>query len=76
MTPDALDLSIMIRNNIDNKGSAPFSAMITGARRFFSVERCGDAGAEAVRDGGADGVVASFSRASAASDFGSCLLRG
>ena len=30
MTPDALDLSIMIRNNIDNKGSAPFSAMITG----------------------------------------------
>ena len=37
-TPHALDLSIMIKNNMDKNGSAAFSAMIIGARRFLSIK--------------------------------------
>jgi hypothetical protein len=37
-TPHALDLSIMIKNKMDKNGSAAFSAMIIGARRFLSIK--------------------------------------
>jgi hypothetical protein len=51
LTPHALDLSIMTKNSMDNKGSAAFSAMIVGARRFLSMKLCGAVGAEVVSDG-------------------------
>ena len=35
-SPHALDLSTVIKNNIDKNGSDAFSAMIIGARRFLS----------------------------------------
>ncbi len=50
-TPHALDLSIMIKNNMDNKRSAGFSAMIVGARRFLSIKLCGAVGAKVGSDG-------------------------
>ncbi len=50
-TPHALDLSIVIKNNMDNKRSAGFSAMIVGARRFLSIKLCGAVGAKAGSDG-------------------------
>jgi hypothetical protein len=53
----------MIKNNMDKNGSAAFSAMIIGARRFLSIRLFGAVGAEVVSDGGADGVVAVFASA-------------
>jgi hypothetical protein len=35
-----LDLSMVTKNNIDNKGSTAFNAMITGANRFWSPASC------------------------------------
>jgi len=49
-TPHALNLSITIKNNMDIKGSAAFSAIIVGARRFLSMKLCGAAGAKAGSD--------------------------
>ena len=49
--PHALDLNIMIKNNMDKNGSAAFSAMIIGARRFLSIKLFGAVGAEVVSDG-------------------------
>jgi hypothetical protein len=41
----------MIKNNMDKNGSAAFSAMIIGARRFLSIRLFGAVGAEVVSDG-------------------------
>jgi len=40
----------MIKNNIDTNGSAAFSAMIIGARRFWSIELCEAVGAKVGND--------------------------
>jgi hypothetical protein len=36
----------MIKNIMDNNGSATFNAMIIGARRFWSIKLCGALGAK------------------------------
>jgi hypothetical protein len=47
----AFYLSILIRNNTDNRGSATFIAIIEGARTFLSTKPCAATGAEVVSDG-------------------------
>ncbi len=69
--PHALDLSIMTKENIENKGSATFNPIIRGARRSLFMKPCAT-GADVVGEYSADGVPAVFVLPGmAASDLGS-----